>query len=59
MTLGTKKLGGNEVFPMDILVRQRGFKWHPGENTYVGRDHTIHAKCEVKLFIFKIKSFIL
>ncbi|KRX05230.1 hypothetical protein PPERSA_06864 [Pseudocohnilembus persalinus] len=44
--LGVKKLGDNEVFPMDILVRQRGFRWHPGANTYVGRDHTIHSKIE-------------
>jgi large subunit ribosomal protein L27 len=44
--LGVKKLGGMEVFPGDILVRQRGMKWHAGENTYVGKDHTIHSKIE-------------
>merc|ERR1712146_168188 len=43
--LGVKKFGGEEVFPDDIL-RQRGFKHHPGKNTYVGKDHTIHAKVE-------------
>ncbi len=46
--LGVKKLGGHEVYPDDILVRQRGFRWHPGKNTYAGRDHTIHSKIEVK-----------
>lgn len=46
---GVKRFGGEEVFPGDIIARQRGFKWHPGENTYYGRDHTIHAKCEVML----------
>lgn len=28
--LGVKKFGGEEVFPDDILIRQRGFKWRPG-----------------------------
>ncbi|KAL4497383.1 hypothetical protein ABPG72_011318 [Tetrahymena utriculariae] len=44
--LGIKKFGGEEVFPDDILARQRGFKWHAGKNTYVGKDHTIHSKVE-------------
>jgi large subunit ribosomal protein L27 len=44
---GIKKFGGQEVFPNDILARQRGFKWRPGRNTYVGKDHTIHAATEV------------
>lgn len=44
--LGVKKFGGMEVFPGDILVRQRGLKWHPGDNTYIGKDHTIHSKVE-------------
>ena len=44
--LGVKKLGGNEVQPGDIIARQRGFKWHPGQNTYVGKDHTIHSRIE-------------
>ena len=44
--LGVKKLGNNEVMPNDIIARQRGLKWHPGKNTYLGRDHTIHSKVE-------------
>ena len=44
---GIKRFGGEEVFPGDILARQRGFKWHPGKNTYYGKDHTIHSKVEV------------
>jgi len=51
LNLGVKKLGDHEVFPDDILIRQRGFKWHAGENTYVGKDHTIHSKIEV-IFYF-------
>ena len=45
--LGVKKFTGEEVFPDDIIIRQRGFKFHPGTNTYYGRDHTIHSKIEV------------
>lgn len=44
--LGTKKLGGEYVYPNDIIIRQRGFKWKPGHNTLHGRDHTIHATKE-------------
>lgn len=43
---GIKRFGGHEVYPGDIIARQRGFKWHPGVNTYVGKDHTIHSKVE-------------
>ena len=45
--LGVKKFGDEEVFPNDILIRQRGFKWRPGKNTFVGKDHTIHSQIEV------------
>lgn len=45
--LGVKKFGGQEVFPNDILLRQRGLKWKPGKNTISGKDHTIHSKIEV------------
>lgn len=44
--LGVKRLGGEKVFPNDIIVRQRGLKWKPGHNTLIGRDHTIHSKKE-------------
>lgn len=44
--LGVKKFGGEEVFPNDILVRQRGMKWKAGLNTFFTRDHTIHSKVE-------------
>ena len=45
---GVKKFGSEEVFPNEILVRQRGFRWKPGNNTAVGVDHTIHSKIEVE-----------
>ncbi|GAB6051996.1 50S ribosomal protein L27 [Magnetospira thiophila] len=44
--LGLKKFGGEKVIPGNILVRQRGTKWHPGENVGMGRDYTIFAKVE-------------
>lgn len=44
--LGVKKFGGEHVIPGNILVRQRGTKWHPGDNVGLGKDHTIFAKVE-------------
>jgi large subunit ribosomal protein L27 len=41
--LGLKKGGGAIVIPGNILVRQRGTKYHPGRNVGIGRDHTIFA----------------
>ncbi len=42
--LGIKKFGGEAVIPGNIIVRQRGTKWHPGDNVGMGKDHTIFAK---------------
>ena len=42
--LGIKKYGGEAVIPGNIIVRQRGTKWHPGDNVGMGKDHTIFAK---------------
>lgn len=44
--LGIKKFGGQVVNAGDIVVRQRGTKFHPGKNTGLGRDHTIFSKIE-------------
>ena len=41
--LGVKKYGGEIVVPGNIIVRQRGTKFHPGSNVGMGRDHTIFA----------------
>ncbi len=41
--LGVKKFGGELVIPGNIIIRQRGTKWHPGENVGMGKDHTIFA----------------
>ena len=44
--LGVKRFGGEYVIPGNIIVRQRGTKFHPGENVGIGRDHTIFATAE-------------
>jgi large subunit ribosomal protein L27 len=41
--LGVKKFGGEFVVPGNIIVRQRGTKFHAGEGTGIGKDHTIFA----------------
>ena len=41
--LGVKRFGGQEVLSGNILVRQRGNKFYPGENVQAGRDHTLFA----------------
>jgi large subunit ribosomal protein L27 len=41
--LGVKLFGGQAAKAGYILVRQRGTEYHPGENVYMGRDHTLHA----------------
>ncbi|MBV2144840.1 50S ribosomal protein L27 [Falsochrobactrum sp. TDYN1] len=41
--LGVKKFGGEAVLAGNIIVRQRGTKWHPGSNVGMGKDHTLFA----------------
>lgn len=41
--LGVKKFGGETVIAGNIIIRQRGTKWHPGDNVGMGKDHTIFA----------------
>ncbi|MEE0654137.1 50S ribosomal protein L27 [uncultured Bifidobacterium sp.] len=41
--LGVKRFGGESVVAGNILVRQRGTKFHPGKNVGVGKDHTLFA----------------
>ncbi len=41
--LGVKIFGGQAAIAGNIIIRQRGTKHHPGENVYMGKDHTIHA----------------
>jgi large subunit ribosomal protein L27 len=41
--LGIKKYGGESVLAGNIIARQRGTKWHPGDNVGIGKDHTLFA----------------
>ncbi len=59
--LGVKKFGGEAVIPGNIIVRQRGTKWWPGEGVGMGRDHTIFATAEGAVSFrkgFKGRTFI-
>ena len=42
--LGVKRYGGQEVLAGNILVRQRGTRFHAGDNVGLGKDHTLFAK---------------
>ena len=44
--LGVKRFGGETVLAGNILVRQRGTRFHPGKNVGCGRDHTLFAKSD-------------
>ena len=44
--LGVKHFGGETVIPGNIIVRQRGTKFHAGRNVGLGRDHTLYAVAE-------------
>jgi len=59
--LGVKRFGGQAVIAGNILVRQRGTKYHPGKNVGIGKDHTLFALVdgEVKFsFGDKGRSFV-
>ncbi len=47
--LGVKKFGGESVVSGNIIVRQRGTKWHPGRNVGIGKDHTLFALIDGKV----------
>ena len=47
--LGVKKFGGESVVGGNIIIRQRGTKWHAGQNVGMGVDHTLFALTEGKV----------
>ncbi|MFS4458869.1 50S ribosomal protein L27 [Bdellovibrio sp. HCB2-146] len=57
--LGVKRFGGEKVLPGTIIVRQRGTKFHLGNNVKMGRDHTIYSVIEgnVKFERFSKEGF--
>jgi len=56
--LGVKRFGGEKVLAGNIIVRQRGTQFHPGENVGLGRDHTLFATAdgEVKFVVRGAKN---
>ncbi|MEC7829930.1 MAG: 50S ribosomal protein L27 [Bacteroidota bacterium] len=54
--LGVKIFGGQTAVAGNIIVRQRGTKHHPGENVYLGKDHTLHAKVDGTVKFTKKKN---
>ncbi|XP_010492348.1 PREDICTED: uncharacterized protein LOC104769764 [Camelina sativa] len=53
--LGVKKFGGESVIPGNIIVRQRGTRFHPGDYVGIGRDHTLFALKEGRVRFEKNK----
>ena len=53
--LGVKRFGGQAVLAGNILVRQRGTKFHAGTNVGIGKDHTLFALTEGKVK-FEVKG---
>lgn len=53
--LGVKRSGGQLVNAGEIIVRQRGTRFHPGKNVGCGRDHTLYAKVTGKV-VFTVKG---
>lgn len=52
--LGVKRFGGENVIAGNIIVRQRGTQYHPGENVGIGKDHTLFALINGKVhFVIK------
>jgi len=54
--LGVKKFGGEYVLAGNIVVRQRGTRWYPGENMGMGKDHTLFALIEGRVKFSKSKG---
>ncbi|MFQ5995807.1 MAG: 50S ribosomal protein L27 [Acidiferrobacterales bacterium] len=53
--LGVKRFGGERVLAGNILVRQRGTKFHPGQNVGIGKDDTLYARTNGRV-IFQTKG---
>lgn len=48
--LGVKKFGGEKVIAGNIIIRQRGTKWHPGKNVGLGKDYTIFSLVDGEVY---------
>jgi len=56
--LGLKKFGGEKVISGNIIIRQRGTKYHPSKNVGIGKDHTLYALKDGFLFFKKKISWV-
>ena len=59
--LGVKLFGGEKIAGGNVIVRQRGTKFWPGENVGMGKDHTLYALCEGQVSFktgFKRRTFV-
>jgi large subunit ribosomal protein L27 len=57
--LGVKLFGGEKIFGGNVIVRQRGTKFWPGENVGMGKDHTLFALCDGNVKSgFKRRTFV-
>ncbi len=59
--LGVKKFGGEFVIGGNIIVRQRGTKFYPGENVIMGKDHTLSSSVNGRVYFkkgFKQRTFV-
>ena len=54
--LGVKKFGSEIVVPGNIIVRQRGTKFHPGSNVGIGKDHTLFSLIDGKVVFTRKKD---
>ena len=54
--LGVKKFGGEFVISGNIIVRQRGTKFHPSSNVGIGKDHTLFATADGKVTFKKTRT---
>jgi len=53
--LGVKMFGGQDIIAGNIIVRQRGTRFHAGKNVGIGKDHTLFAKADGKV-VFEVKG---
>jgi large subunit ribosomal protein L27 len=53
--LGVKRFGGEKVTAGNIIVRQRGTRFHPGKNIGLGHDHTLFATTDGEV-VFEVKG---
>ncbi len=54
--LGVKKFGGEQVSAGNIIIRQRGTRWHPGDGVGIGKDHTLFALTDGQVSFYRKRN---